>query len=135
MPVSFSTTCCILCLPELMVVQPARQGTRTNSMRSISLKYALHATPPRHPACLPVLDGQGRAGHSRSAPRICHNSKVRNQYILAKELTKGYAGRSLFSRHWRAQLCTISPAWAQHALRCPPNHLSRMRSYLSLMGP
>lgn len=93
---------------------------------------AHNATPS--PWLLVQCDGQTWRG----TPRICHVSRVRNQDILAKELTKGYAGRSLFSRHWRAQPGRVSPAWdqlARHALLCPPNHLSRMGSYLSLMGP
>ena len=35
---------------------------------------------------------------------------VRKQDILAKELTKGCAGRMLFARHWRAQLRTSLPS-------------------------
>lgn len=55
--------------------------------------------------------GRGRrADPSRGVPRICHTSKDRNQDILAKELTKGCAGRTLFSGHWRAELCANFPS-------------------------
>lgn len=54
--------------------------------------------------------GNGRrAGPSRGVPRICHASKFRKQDRLAKELTKGCAGRTRFSRYWRAQLLCKFP--------------------------
>lgn len=100
---------CNLCLANA----PPGLGTMAQpGKNSCSLRSTTTEKDHRSPRCAGGgghLGGGQLADPSRGVLRICHTCKVRKQDILAKESIKGCAGRRLFSRHWRAQLCLNLP--------------------------